>query len=97
MQGAGGQGRWNRRQKTDGGEQMPEVGMGKVEFCPIVSSNQRKKNMGNLNREETAGTGREIGCRRGKIYFSAKLERKIFFILTIVMLLLGLLAKAGLF
>jgi hypothetical protein len=53
--------------------------------------------MGSLNREETAMTGREIVYRRGKIYFSAKLERKVFFILTIVMLLLGLLAKAGLF
>ena len=53
--------------------------------------------MGSLKREETAGTGREIVYRWGKIYFSAKLERKVFFILTMVMLLLGLLAKAGLF
>jgi len=53
--------------------------------------------MGSLNREETAGTGRQIRYRWGKIYFSAKLERKVFFILTILMLLLGLLAKAGLF
>ena len=53
--------------------------------------------MDSLNREETAGAGREIVYRWGKIYFSAKLERKVFFILTMVMLLLGLLAKAGLF
>jgi hypothetical protein len=53
--------------------------------------------MGSLNREETAGTGREIVYRWGRIYFSDKLERKVFFILTMVMLLLGLLAKAGLF
>jgi len=53
--------------------------------------------MGSLKREETAGTGREIVYRLGKIYFSTQLERKVFFILTMVMLLLGLLAKAGLF
>ena len=53
--------------------------------------------MGSLNREKTAGTGREIVYRWGKIYFSAKLERKVFFILTMVMLLLGLFAKVGLF
>ena len=53
--------------------------------------------MDSLNREETAGAGREIVYRLGKIYFSAKLERKVFFILTMVMLLFGLLAKAGLF
>jgi hypothetical protein len=52
--------------------------------------------MGSPNREETGGTGREIVYRWGKIYFSAKLERKVFFIMTILMLLLGLLARAGL-
>ena len=53
--------------------------------------------MDRLHQEEIAETGREIVYRWGIIYFSAKLERKVFFILTIVMLLLGLLAKAGLF
>ena len=62
-----------------------------------MTGSEEKKNMGSLKREETAGTGREIVYRWGKIYFSAKLERKVFFILTMVMLLLGLLAKAGLF
>ncbi len=33
----------------------------------------------------------------GKIFFSRETERKFYFILTILMLLLGLLAKAGLF
>ena len=53
--------------------------------------------MGRQNQEEIAETGMEIMYRRGKIYFSAKMERKVFFILTIVMLLLGLLVKAELF
>jgi len=53
--------------------------------------------MDSLKREETAETGRKIGYRRGKIYFSAQWERQFFFILTMVMLLLGLLAKAGLY
>ena len=53
--------------------------------------------MGSQIREETAITGKGIVHRSGKIYFNAKLERKVFLILTIVMLLLGILAKAGLF
>ena len=50
-----------------------------------------------LKREKTAGTGKEIVYRWGRVYFSRETERKFFFILTMVMLLLGLLAKAGLF
>jgi len=38
-----------------------------------------------------------IQYRDGKIYFSKEAERKFYFFLTILMLLLGLLAKAGLF
>ena len=38
-----------------------------------------------------------IQYKSGKTYFSRQVERKFFFILTIIMLLLGLLAKAGLF
>jgi hypothetical protein len=53
--------------------------------------------MDSLKREETGETGRKIGYRRGKIYFSAQWERQVFFILTMVMLLLGLLGKAGLY
>jgi hypothetical protein len=34
--------------------------------------------------------------RNGKIYFSKEAERRFYFILTILMLILGLLAKAGL-
>ena len=33
----------------------------------------------------------------GKIYFTRETERKFYFVLTIIMLLLGILAKAGLF
>ena len=38
-----------------------------------------------------------IKYKNGKIYFSKETERAFYFILTILMLLLGLLAKAGLF
>lgn len=34
---------------------------------------------------------------KGKIYFSKETERKIFFFLTLLMLLCGILAKTGLF
>jgi hypothetical protein len=35
--------------------------------------------------------------KNGKMYFTREMERKFYFILTILMLLLGLLAKTGLF
>ena len=37
-----------------------------------------------------------IQYKNGKIYFSKETERAFYFILTILMLFLGLLAKAGL-
>jgi len=99
----------DRGQKTDGGEQVPEVGMGTAEcgrrnrvdgrqnFVQLCLVTRGENNMDSLKREETAETGRKIGYRRGKIYFSAQWERQVFFILTMVMLLLGLLGKAGLY
>ena len=41
-------------------------------------------------------TKKMIQYKNGKIYFSKETERAFYFILTILMLLLGLLAKAGL-
>ncbi len=38
-----------------------------------------------------------IRYKNGKIYFSRETERKFFFILTVIMLLVGLFAKVGLF
>ena len=38
-----------------------------------------------------------IRYKNGKMYFSRETERKFFFILTVIMLLLGLFAKVGLF
>ena len=35
-------------------------------------------------------------CKDGKLYFSKALERKLFFVLTLAMMLLGLLTKIGL-
>jgi len=52
----------------------------------------------NKNRQgiKTAQQKR-VQYKNGKVYFSRETERKFFFILTIVMLLLGLIAKAGWF
>ena len=38
-----------------------------------------------------------IQYENGKIYFSREVERKFFFILTLIMLFAGLLVKIGLF
>lgn len=35
--------------------------------------------------------------KNGKIYFSKKTERKLFFILTLIMLLSGIISKLGFF
>ena len=36
-------------------------------------------------------------CGNGKIYFGKNTEREFFFVMTVIMLLLGVLAKLGLF
>ena len=36
-----------------------------------------------------------IAYKSGRIYFSAALERKVFFLLTLAMLLYGILSKLG--
>ncbi len=38
-----------------------------------------------------------VQYKNGKIYFSKETERKFFFILTVIMLLVGFFAKIGLF
>ncbi|UCE54440.1 MAG: hypothetical protein JSV31_03070 [Desulfobacterales bacterium] len=38
---------------------------------------------------------RVLKYENGKVYFSAKAERKLFFVLTLAMLLYGALAKLG--
>jgi hypothetical protein len=35
--------------------------------------------------------------KKGKTYFSRKTERRFFFIMTVILLLMGLFAKVGLF
>ena len=50
-----------------------------------------------MGLEENNRPKKLIQYKNGKIYFNRETERSFFFILTIVMLLLGLLAKAGLF
>jgi hypothetical protein len=47
--------------------------------------------------DNKAGPQKGFQYKDGKIFFSKETERGFFFILTILMLLLGLLAKAGLF
>jgi len=50
-----------------------------------------------MDSEEMERPPKLIQYRNGKIYFSRQGERKFYFYLTVLMLLLGLLAKAGLF
>lgn len=50
-----------------------------------------------MGLEEKDRPKKMIQSKRGKTYFSRETERTFYFILTILMLLLGLLAKAGLF
>ena len=47
--------------------------------------------------EEKDRLKKMIQYKSGKIYFSRQTERALYFILTILMLLLGLFAKVGLF
>ena len=50
-----------------------------------------------MTLEEKNRFEKMIQYKDGKIYFSKGVERKFYFVLTILMLLLGLLAKAGVF
>ena len=50
-----------------------------------------------MGLEEKDRPKKTIQYKNGKIYFSREMERKFFFILTVIMLLLGIFAKAGLF
>jgi len=43
----------------------------------------------------TAAASSTIVYENGRIYFSAGLERKVFFLLTLAMLVYGLLSKLG--
>jgi hypothetical protein len=53
--------------------------------------------MGNRNQEEIMESKKNLSHKNGVTYFDRKAERKFFFVLTLVMLLLGVLAKLGLF
>ena len=48
-------------------------------------------------QDDKAEPKKMIQYKNGKIYFSRESERKFFFILTVIMLLMGLFAKVGLF
>jgi hypothetical protein len=48
-------------------------------------------------QDNKTGSVKVIRYKNGKIYFSRETERKFFFILTVIMLLMGLFAKVGLF
>ena len=51
-----------------------------------------KRSYNNMDKQK-----RSLSYEKGKFYFSKQLERKFYFGLTIIMLLLGILAKVGLF
>ena len=50
-----------------------------------------------MDSKEMERSPKKIQYRDGKFYFSRRAERKFYFILTLLMMVLGLLAKTGLF
>ncbi len=51
-----------------------------------------KRSYNNMDKQK-----KPLFYEKGKFYFTSQLERKFYFGLTIIMLSLGILAKAGLF
>jgi hypothetical protein len=60
-----------------------------------MSSTFVKGTSGKMDAEKIERPTKKIPYGNGKIYFSRRAERKFYFILTVLMLLLGLLAKIG--
>ena len=48
-------------------------------------------------REDACKADKVLVYKNGKIHFSKKTERKLFFVMTLIMLLLGILVKLELF
>ena len=48
-----------------------------------------------MKKETEQGHEKAVCYKNGKIYYSKDAEKKLFFILTIMMLLAGILVKAG--
>ena len=61
----------------------------------VIYNGTEKFIMKKLQHNRPAGASAAIACRNGRIYFSARLERKVFFVLTLAMLAYGLLWKLG--
>lgn len=53
--------------------------------------------MENSNQEKVIDTKKELFHANGITYYDRKTERKVFLVLTLIMLLLGIFAKIGLF
>ena len=53
--------------------------------------------MGKRQQENIHAQKKILLHENGKIYFSKKTERKVFFVLTLIMLLWGIITKLGLF
>ncbi|MCJ7540909.1 MAG: hypothetical protein MUO88_14740 [Desulfobacterales bacterium] len=53
--------------------------------------------MENSHQEEIIEPKKGLFHAKGVTYFDRKTERKIFFVLTLIMLLLGIFSKLGLF
>ncbi|MCK4839555.1 MAG: hypothetical protein KAS94_12200 [Desulfobulbaceae bacterium] len=53
--------------------------------------------MKNSNQEKVKDPNRALFHLKGVTYFDRKTERKFYFVLTLIMLLLGIFAKLGLF
>ena len=63
----------------------------------VLKKRQRRIIVGKDRRGFIIEQKKGILYKNGKMYFTREMERKFYFILTILMLLLGLLAKTGLF
>lgn len=51
-----------------------------------------------INRKALAErVGKSIRMEEGTLYFTKEIERRLFFGMTVIMLLLGILARVGLF
>jgi hypothetical protein len=61
------------------------------------NKNETEKKMENRMENATGSGGKEkeIICESGRIYYRGNTERRVYFVLTIIMLVLGILYKTG--
>jgi len=63
----------------------------------ILKTKAREKRMTIRHEQDNAAEKKILHYESGKIYFSRESERKLFFVLTMIMLAAGILTRMGLF